>query len=191
MQAQMEAHLHSCASCRKSFALSQAMEAALDGFPQLETPEKVKSGFYGLLDKEMKKSNKVVSMAPKEDKNWYKTAFQLAASLLLLIGGYYFGSQQAQHKAALAYSKLENQVEELRQKEMLAMIHNQSPSKRIQAVNYTENWEENNNQVIVDALIERLHFDANSNQCAFGSFGSTVKVFCPRKSTQGLCNRLD
>ena len=45
---------------------------------------------------------------------------------------------------------------------MLAMIENQSPSKRIQAVSFTENFIKPDVKIL-EALIERMQYDGNIN----------------------------
>jgi len=93
----------------------------------------------------------------------WKTAFQIATGIVLLLCGYLFGNHQSDSKNQMQMAFLQQEAIQLKQDMMLTMLDNKSASKRIQAVGYTSEIQNASDTKIENALIERLNFDGNVN----------------------------
>ncbi len=159
--AEMEAHIASCSNCQQ---MLEETKALLDAFGKVEDEvpsPRVKQGFMELLEEEKSLQQFTIGKNNSKEFAW-KTAFQIAASILLLIGGYAIGSFQKGSESNVEIAQLREETSQLKQDMMLAMLDNRSVSKRIQAVNYSEDIAMPDAKVL-EALIDRLHFDGNVN----------------------------
>ncbi len=157
----MENHITACTDCTAALEETKLLFDVFEGISQEEPSPKLKASFLKQLEEEKKLQNDVVAMSVKKEFPW-KTAFQIAASVLLLIGGYAMGSFRESVKNNTEIVELQTKTTELKQGMMLAMLENRSVSKRIQAVNYSEDMMMPDTQVL-DALIDRLHYDGSIN----------------------------
>ncbi len=145
----------------------QALEetkALLEGTDDLLTREPgsaLRANFMNMLEEEKQLQDNVRPITSGSDRSW-KTAFQIAASLLLLIAGYGMGRYALQQTTDDKILALEQESELLKQNVMMALIENRSASKRIQAVNYVQEFATPDSEVL-NALIDRMHYDANVN----------------------------
>ena len=80
----------------------------------------------------------------------------------MLFLGYFTGTFTTKKDASEEIAALKTQTIELKENMMLAMMDNTSASKRIQAVNYSEEFEQPDEK-ITNALIDRMHYDTNIN----------------------------
>ena len=88
----------------------------------------------------------------------YKTFLKYAAGLALLISTFLVGRyQQRQQVNKLKTENLTN-----KQTTMLALMENESASKRIQGVQYIEEFSDPDPE-IVEALVKRMLYDENTN----------------------------
>lgn len=156
----IEAHLPSCESCSKALAETRSLLNAMEKVEQKEPSASLHQGFQEMLEKE-KQLQKTVRTLREPSFNW-KTAFQIAASLLLLIAGYSIGRYSNAQATSEQISSLREESELLKQNVMLALIDNRSASKRIQAVNYTEEISAPDSRTL-EALIDRMQYDGNIN----------------------------
>ena len=92
----------------------------------------------------------------------WKQAFQVAASIIFMFGGYFLEVILLNNQQIKRFQHYNKKQLELRQDMMLAMIENQSPSKRIQAVNFTESFAKPDTKIL-EALIGRMQYDGNVN----------------------------
>lgn len=152
------------ASSSEHQKLLEETRAMLDVFGKVkdEVPRgRVRENFLQVLEEE--KSLQRFTIGKKETKEFpWKTAFQIAASILILISGYALGSYQKGNENDAQIAVLQQEASALKQDMMLAMLDNRSASKRIQAVNYTEEIVRPDTEVL-EAIIDRMHFDANVN----------------------------
>jgi len=90
--------------------------------------------------------------------NWkfLAIAASIAFVVMSMINIYNYG----QNKAVLAM--LESNKIQMNETMVLSLIENQSPSKRLKAVNYIEDFKDPADEIIT-ALIKTLHHDDNSN----------------------------
>lgn len=160
----IDKHIQNCNACK---VLKQETLQLLNTFNNVETvtpSENVRTNFYKLLEEEKQLQNetKVVELKPKTNELLWKRAFQIAASFLLVFLGFFMGNNKATKQADQQIATLQKETVELRENMMLAMIENKSPSMRIQAVNYTEQFKQPDTKIL-KALIERLNYDSNVN----------------------------
>ncbi|WP_394974055.1 zf-HC2 domain-containing protein [uncultured Croceitalea sp.] len=161
----VESHLKTCVSC------NQELEEYKSLFTDFQKEELIKpsielhKNFEALLATEKKNLVKVVSLEnPKKStpRNWFYNSMKIAASVALLIaafvGGRYFQNQETQQEIAL----IENESLELKQTTMISLMENQSASKRIQGVQFIEEFKEPD-EAIVKALADRMLLDENTN----------------------------
>jgi anti-sigma factor RsiW len=154
-----KAHLQSCASCRAELQTQQKFMALFGQVPQETPSDRLRDGFLDMLAEEQQAQ--VVHMAPKKEFPW-KTAFQIAASIALVMGGFFLGGLRSGDASQEQISALQQESKVLKQQMMLALMENRSPSKRIQAVNYTEEIAQPD-ATLIKALADRLLYDANGN----------------------------
>jgi len=137
----------------------------MNAFQSVEIEEPsgdLRLNFLKTLDEEKQlQSPRVVQLNSKSSFNW-RQAFQIAASFVLLFLGFFAGSYSSTQKASEEITVLKEQTKELKEDMMLALIDNRSASKRIQAVNYSEELIQPDSEVL-EALINRMHYDSNIN----------------------------
>lgn len=157
---EMESHITQCEYCRKELAKSKELMATMGGTEPAEPDEKLRNSFEQMLAREKEVLNK--KYEPKVLPLSWKTAFQVAASVLLLLMGYLYGEHKGKNEAQTQIAHLEKKSEELTTEMTLAMLDNRSASKRIQAVSYSEEMKMPDEKVL-RAIIARLHNDDNVN----------------------------
>lgn len=161
-EAQINKHISSCSECKISYDETVVLMRDFEN-EKVETPSSnLRSNFYNMLEEEKQlQGTKVVQLRPKSSFN-YKYAFQIAASFLLLFLGYFTGTFTTKQDANEEIAALKTQTIQLKENMLLAMIDNTSASKRIQAVNYSEELEQPDEK-ITNALIDRMYYDTNIN----------------------------
>lgn len=160
LKQQFENHILSCNTCQKELEETKILLQDFNNVSIEKPSRKLGDSFSKMLEKEKQLQTKVIPLNGNKNIN-YKTLFQIAASFLLLFSGYFFGTYKIENSNK-EIVKLINETKQLKQNMMLAMIDNRSPSKRIKAVNFTNDIKQPNTKVI-NALIDRLKFDNNSN----------------------------
>ena len=160
---QIKKHINSCETCKQLYDETKQLFHAFENEKELTPSDNLRKGFYELLEEEKQLADtKVVNLVKAEKEFPWKRAFQVAASIVLVFSGYFLGSHNTQQNADQEISALQQQTVELKEDMMLAMIENQSPSKRIQAVSFTENFVKPDAKIL-EALIERMQYDGNMN----------------------------
>ena len=151
-------HIETCVSCRKSFDETNTLLTAFSNEPIAQPTASLKASFQEMLANEKKSQAKVIRLEPTKKKT-YKSMLQIAASVAILFTGYLIGGhQESQHSQQEIASYQKQHKENM----LLAMIDNSSPSKRIKAVNYTEELTAPDTKIL-EALIDRMQNDTNSN----------------------------
>ena len=150
---EVKKHLSTCNVCQKEFEEMTSFLSVLDT-TEMEIPSSnLKASFEEMLAQEIEKSKpKVVQLQPKQD---WKSFLKIAASIAIVISAFLFGKHQSD------ITKIAN-IKEENKKEVLAMLENNSASKRILAVTNAEEFTKDNTKII-EALINRLFFDKNAN----------------------------
>ncbi|TYA75060.1 HEAT repeat domain-containing protein [Seonamhaeicola marinus] len=160
---QVQEHINSCDDCKLLYDETVSLFAAFNKVEEQIPNESLREGFYKLLEEEKQiLDTKVVELPKQENEFHWKRAFQVAASLVLMFSGYLFGSLKVKQDTNEQIIALQKETYSLKEGMVLAMIENQSVSKRIQAVNYTEGFEKPDTKIL-EALIERMQYDGNIN----------------------------
>lgn len=97
-------------------------------------------------------------------KNVFRWTIGIAASVLIFASGIYLGTQIKQNgnSTQSEISALRKEMQETKQAVMLNLLKQASASDRIQAVNYAHEAKDGSPEIL-DALIETLNTDENSN----------------------------
>ncbi len=150
---EVKKHLKNCDACQKELEEIKSFLSILNK-NEMEIPStKLKTNFEKMLAQEIENSKpKVVQLQPKQD---WKSFLKVAASVAIIISAFLFGKHQS------TITKIANAKEENKQ-EVLAMLENNSASKRILAVTNAEEFTKDDIKII-EALINRLFFDKNAN----------------------------
>lgn len=144
---EFEAHLASCNNCKEELENTKQFLTILSSESQDIPSEDLKTNFEKILSEEIRKEeSKVIALNPTT--NW-KTYLRVAASILIVVSAFVIGQQS-------------NKTENSEQQQVLALLENQSASKRILAVSKAEEFNNNDTQII-DALIQKLFNDKNVN----------------------------
>ncbi|MBQ4801661.1 HEAT repeat domain-containing protein [Aquimarina sp. MMG015] len=157
------AHLTNCNSCKESLNELRLILNGIDNTDQ-ELPNKtLKEGFEKMLEQEKKllSESKVISLHNSSKKYW-KTALQIAATIALIISSYFYGKQQNNASFYKEMAVLEKEKIQLKQEVTISLIENESASKRLQAVNYAEEFEKPGNDIL-EALISKMFYDDHIN----------------------------
>ncbi|PQJ79657.1 HEAT repeat domain-containing protein [Polaribacter porphyrae] len=117
---------------------------------KMETPSaNLQLSFDKMLAQEIENQQpKVVQLKPKTD---WKQFLRIAASIVIVLSAFLLGKYQSNE------SKVNNN-----QNQVLALLENNSASKRIEAVISTEDFSIKDTKIL-KALINRLFFDKNTN----------------------------
>lgn len=146
----MERHLNTCENCRQELEEFKSFLNILDN-DKMETPSaNLRLNFEQMLAKEIEENEpKVVQLQPKTD---WKQFLRIAASILIVFSAFLLGKYQSNSSSAR-----ENNTAQV-----LALLEDNSASKRILAVTNAEEFT-NKDTKIIEALINRLLFDKNTN----------------------------
>jgi len=153
-------HIKKCQSCKIEL---QEMQAFLDDFSTTkptQPSDNLRKNFEQMLHEEKQlQQPKVVKLQPK---NKWKSFLQIAASIVLIVSSFLFGRYQQTQQFDAEVAELKNENLENKQNTILALMDNQSASKRIQGVQYVEEFT-NLDPEIIEALVKRMLNDENTN----------------------------
>ncbi|WP_299221555.1 HEAT repeat domain-containing protein [uncultured Aquimarina sp.] len=156
-------HLTTCNSCQESLQELQLVFGGIDNDP-VELPDaSMKVNFEEMLqkEKEILSDSKIVSLR-KNSKNSWKTVLQIAATVALIVSAYFYGKQENNESFSQEMAVLEKEKVQLKQEVTISLIENKSASKRLQAVNYAEEFEKPGNEIL-KALINKMFYDDHIN----------------------------
>lgn len=154
----VENHLKSCTSCNQMYKEFKHLIITINQV-QEELPHKdLELNFNKMLAKEKLalKTFKSIILNPKN--KVFKSILQMAATILVMVSCYLFGSYNNNASNAKEIAELKQDKEEIQTIAMLSLIENKSASKRIQAVNYSQELE-NPDDDILNALINEMLSD--------------------------------
>lgn len=161
----VEAHIKECGACKKELEELRILFGAFKKEKEIAPSEALKNNFYELLEREKQTSPKVVQMdSVKRASNnrWASNALKVAASVVLLVSGFLLGKYQQGQESNKEIALLAAESLEIKQTAMLSLMENKSASKRIQGVNYIEEFTDPD-KAIVNALTDRMLYDGNTN----------------------------
>jgi hypothetical protein len=145
----IEKHLNSCETCYKELAEMKSFLDVLDS-QETEIPSpNLRMNFEKMLAQEIAQNEpKVITLEKKSD---WKSYIRVAASVLLVVSAFMLGKLQSNSSS-----------EETNKEQVLALLEDNSASQRILAVTNAEEFT-NKDTKIIEALINRLFFDKNTN----------------------------
>lgn len=154
MKRKMQAHVATCPKCQQEIEQMRELLGVIDATPVSLPSKNVSLRFEQALEKE-KTNTKVVPLQPKSNQN---TFLRIAAGVVIVIGAYFIGQYQSNkyHQELLAQQKIE------KENNLLALLDNQSASKRIKAVSNAESYTPADTKII-EAIINKLNTDKNIN----------------------------
>lgn len=162
---EVESHLTVCNSCATELKEIETLLEVINNESTITLSESVRTNFFEELELEKQNSSKIVSLdtTPFQRKNnWSNNLLKIAASVALLIGVYFFGKQQQVNTSNIEIAQLTDESLAFKQTAMLSLMGNKSASKRIQGVNFIEEFKEPD-EAIVSALVDRMLHDENTN----------------------------
>ncbi len=161
----VEAHLIACKACTKELEELRTLLNVFEDESVRVPSHSLQTNFFEQLELEKQDDSKVVSIESasiKRKNNWSNNLLKIAASVALLIGAYFLGKQQQEQKFNSEIAVLMNESLSMKQTAMLSLMGNKSASKRIQGVNFIDEFT-NPDEAIVNALADRMLHDENTN----------------------------
>lgn len=184
-QAMVETHLKSCEACAKEASDLKKLLHAFSSEDEIIPPPSIKAKFLEQLEEEKNSRSKVVSLdsdSTSKRNLWANNLLKIAASIALLVGGFLLGRQQSQESSNQEIAQLTEEKMEFKQTAMLSLMENESASKRIQGVNFIEEFV-NPDEAIIKALADRMLYDDNTNVRA-----AAVEVLAGFTSSENVKN---
>ena len=156
-----EQHVAQCAECQKELEEMRAFFNVFEEDAPVPTG-RLKAKFDSVLEEEKMKQGKVLQLESKSSSGWAGNVLKIAASIALLVAAFQMGTMFQQRKVDQDIAQLQDETYQMKQTAMLSLMENQSASKRIQGVNYIEEFEQPD-EAIIQALANRLLYDENDN----------------------------
>ena len=163
---EIEKHLATCERCLSDLLETQKVLKALKEEPLETPPDSLRINFYHMLHGEINRreyQNRIIPVAVP----WYnRLSFRIAAGIgIFVIGaflGIYTGKSGGSKATAQQIHELQNDVTDLRKAAMFSLLKEESSSYRIQGINYVEemNYPDDN---VIAALFRTLNNDKSSN----------------------------
>lgn len=160
-KAKFEQHIEQCNDCKKEVEEMKAFFNVLEKEVPVPT-DRLKSKFETVLEQEKIDQGKVIQLESKPSSGRTGNILKIAASIALLVAAFQMGSLFQQQKVDADIAQLQDETNQMKQTAMLSLMENQSASKRIQGVNYIEEFEQPD-EAIIKALGDRLLYDMNDN----------------------------
>ncbi|MET1258275.1 HEAT repeat domain-containing protein [Flagellimonas sp. DF-77] len=129
--------------------------------PQVMPSLQLRQGFEKMLEEAQQQQVAVVSL-PASSRKGFGGFYRIAASIAVLIGTFVFGRYLGAKQSDLTIAQVQQEQQALIQTTMISLMENESASKRIQGVQYIEEFKEPD-AAIVDALTDRMLNDENTN----------------------------
>ncbi|MEX0290082.1 MAG: HEAT repeat domain-containing protein [Flavobacteriaceae bacterium] len=153
-------HLAQCSDCKSEWEQMRQLLKAFKAEEESIPSSRLETNFDKMLKEVQGEETKVISMNKKGS---FATAFlKIAAGIALLVGAFTLGKFQQQEQSNKAIAAIENKSLAIKETAMLSLMENQSASRRIQGVNFIEEFEEPD-EAIIKALANRMLYDENKN----------------------------
>lgn len=162
---EVEAHLKECKTCSRELEELKVLFKVFTDEKRIAPPNTIQTNFLKQLKIEKQKDPKVVTLDSEiisRKKLWAGNMLKVAASIALLIGSFMLGKLQQQQRENAEMAQLVHESMNIKQTAMLSLMGNKSASKRIQGVNYIDEFT-NPDEAIVSALADRMLLDENTN----------------------------
>jgi hypothetical protein len=194
---EIEKHLGSCEKCMDEYRELQTVINSMEAYELKMPDESLRENFNIMLQSEIDKLNAIKSRPENSAKksliiSWTSPLLKIAAGFILLITGVLIGMNLkpgVENNQAAQYKDLKKEVREMKELVMFTMLKEESPSQRIQAVNYADEISEPN-QKVINALINTLDHDKNVNVRLAAAY-SLVKFSGNQIVTDAFVNALE
>jgi hypothetical protein len=172
-------HVTECNSCHSELEELSSMWSRLGVLEDEQPSPNLRKNFYSMLEAYQEKENQP-NLWQKIKKQWSlwlsgtrRPAIQLAFTLVFLLLGFvlglFFTSSTANNKTInnpttenLEITNLRNEVNDMRQKLVLAMLNQTSPSNRLKAISVSSQAAKPGPEML-EALLHTLNNDSNVN----------------------------
>jgi len=164
---EIENHILTCSECKKEMQEMSKVLFEIEHTQNLIPDDSLRRSFIQILEKEKDENSK-----PKENvisiQFLRKRIFlQTAAAMILLLLGFYGGLQYNSLQSNSLnktdeLAEMKNDVSDMKELLVMNLMKEESASQRIKAINYTEEIQQPNSNII-DVLINTLNSDKNSN----------------------------
>ena len=168
LRQEIEKHLETCERCLDELRTSQKVLQLISKEAMVKPDDSLRINFYHMLHSEIKKSEGRIAV-PSQISSipWYNhSRYRIAAGFAILICGTLLGvfihSGIINSSNTNELKQLQSEVTALKKTAMFTMLKEESSSDRIQAVNYADDLEKPDENVI-EALIKTLNQDKNVN----------------------------
>jgi hypothetical protein len=184
---EVEKHLETCERCLDELKDFQQILQTVDSTQMEQPDETLRINFYHMLHGEVNKQaiqgqKQTLSPIPLHRSS---PGLKIAAAIALLLAGTFIGLTlhfvlNRQHEGEQVAS-LKTEMQSMKELMMLNMLKQESPSQRIQAVNYTDDIQAPDVKVL-DALTETLNHDRNINVRMAAAY--SLAKYADRKSVR-------
>lgn len=163
---QVESHLHTCEACSKEIKQLQLIEDNIKTVEMQQPSTALRAGFLAALGNEEAAIEKqTVKQFPGKKVISLTVGglvWRAAAAIIILFTGILIGNKMKFDglKDKVAQTTDDKQIE--KRKILVNMLDDESPSQRIEAVNYAEGIAAND-QKVINVLLNTLNTDKNSN----------------------------
>jgi len=162
---QVESHLHTCEACSKEVKQLQLIEDNIKTVEMQQPSAALRAGFLAALGNEEAAIEKQPAKQLAGKKVISLTVgglvWRAAAAIIILFTGILIGNKMKFDNRQVVASKTDDKQSEKR-KILVNMLDDESPSQRIEAVNYAEGIAAND-QKVINVLLNTLNTDKNSN----------------------------
>lgn len=161
----VETHLKECGQCTNEMLRLKELLHAFEVEEFAIPKSSITTKFFEHIEDEKKSISKVV---PLDSKSNYKRSthipklLKIAASIALLVGAFLAGKYQSSENTNRKIVLLTQEKLKIKQTAMLSLMENKSASKRIQGVNFIEEFDIPI-EAIIKALVDRMLYDENTN----------------------------
>ena len=154
-QKAVEEQIAQCKVCKEAYEALLILFREMDSYEEKTPDSSLEKSFYAMLHAEQERVSEVQNSVSGKSRKLFRKVFQVAAVILMLVGSYFLGIQNARQSSHQELAMMKEQVTH-------ALLESRSASKRIQAVNYTRELEETNEQTL-QVLIELMQHDKHVN----------------------------
>jgi len=165
---EVEKHLETCERCLDELRDFQQVMTLISEAEMVKPDDSLRINFYHMLHSEIKRSEGKKTAADQPLRiHWYnRISYRIAAGIALLICGSFIGifinSGMRNSYQTTQLMQLQSEVTSLKKAAMFTMLKDESSSYRIQAVNYADELD-TPDENIIEVLVKTLNNDKNVN----------------------------
>jgi hypothetical protein len=164
-------HLEACDSCKEDIKEWGELLLVIADTPLEKPGLALRENFHSLLQSELnlQATAGILKETPVKKPFFLSPAspvWKIAAAVILLLGGFWMGNRTKAPAPAAATTEpitaLRNEVKEMKEVLLFALLDDESASQRLKAVSYAEEIP-NPDQKVISALVNTLNHDKNVN----------------------------